>query len=87
MSRYHAYLLRIWRDDDGGGAKDAAPGPWRFSLEDPASGDRRGFRSLAEVTAFLNLTMVPLDPEEASGRGRLARDRADPMDADKTGSQ
>jgi hypothetical protein len=66
MSRYHAYLLRIWRDEEGHNAGRGDPGPWRFSLEDPASGDRRGFRSLAEVTAFLNLTMTPLEPDEES---------------------
>lgn len=64
MSRYHAFLLRIWRDN---GAVGAPPGPWRFSLEDPASGDRRGFRSLAELSAFLNLTCTSV-PAAAADR-------------------
>ncbi len=49
--RYHAYLLRCWaeRGQDGTGAVH-----WRCSLEDPHTGERRGFPSLAALLAFLD---------------------------------
>ncbi len=48
--RYHAYLLRCWaeRGQDGTGAVH-----WRCSLEDPHTGERRGFADLAALLAFL----------------------------------
>ena len=51
---YHAYLLRIWRDVD---PATGWQGPWHFSLERPGFNDRRGFRSLAELTAFFQLVL------------------------------
>ena len=48
--RYVAYLLRCWveqREDA------AAPPAWRFSLEDPHTGRRRGFASLEQLVAAL----------------------------------
>ncbi len=49
--RYHAYLLRCWaeRGQDGTGAVH-----WRCSLEDPHTGERRGFADLAALLAFLD---------------------------------
>ena len=44
---YHAYLLRIWQE------KTTEAPVWRFSLEDPSSGQRIGFADLAALTAFL----------------------------------
>ncbi len=44
-SGYIAYLLRLWRA--GGG------GEWRASVEDPHTGERRGFASLEALFAFL----------------------------------
>jgi hypothetical protein len=48
--RYVAYLLRGWaeRGDD-----PAAPVVWRFSLEDPHTGRRRGFADLARLVEAL----------------------------------
>ncbi len=48
-SQYQAYLLRIWRDDQR--SKDDSP--WRFSLEDPHTGARRGFQDLELLMTFL----------------------------------
>jgi hypothetical protein len=47
-SQYHAYLLRIWQE----AASETAV--WRFSLEDPSSGQRLGFADLAALVAFLH---------------------------------
>jgi hypothetical protein len=45
--RYLSYLLRLWQASSGGELV------WRASLEDPHSGERRGFACLAELVAFL----------------------------------
>ncbi|NOZ28129.1 MAG: hypothetical protein GXP39_08780 [Chloroflexi bacterium] len=46
-SGYIAYLLRLWRAGEGEG------GEWRASVEDPHTGERRGFASLEALFAFL----------------------------------
>ena len=48
--RYVAYMLRMWevRGDQPGNATY-----WRFSLEDPHSGERVGFSDLPSLVAFL----------------------------------
>jgi hypothetical protein len=55
---YRAYLLRIWRDVD---PVTGWQGPWHFSLERPGHSNRRGFRSLAELAAFLQLGISDLE--------------------------
>lgn len=45
--RYCAYLLRCWEEPPG------SPAAWRFSLEDPHTGERRGFASLESLMAYL----------------------------------
>jgi hypothetical protein len=45
--RYQAYLLRVWWTSSGGQRV------MRASLEDPQTGERRGFGSLAHLVAFL----------------------------------
>jgi hypothetical protein len=45
--RYLAYLLRLWQESGG-----ELP-QWRASLESSQSGDRLGFASLTELSAFL----------------------------------
>lgn len=44
---YQAYLLRLWR------ARCRGRWQWRVSIEDPGSGERHGFRTLAQLCAFL----------------------------------
>lgn len=48
--RYHAYLLRLWQTDEGEAVV------WRALLEDPRTGERRGFADLASLFVFLNDT-------------------------------
>ena len=48
--RYRAYLLRCWAEH---GLSAPAPAVWRYSLEDPHTGERRGFADLAALLAFL----------------------------------
>jgi len=49
--KYRSYLLRLWVDDANG--KQA----WRISLENPFSGERRGFASLKDLCAYLKKNM------------------------------
>jgi hypothetical protein len=49
--KYHSYLLRLWVDDTNG--KQV----WRISLENPFSGERRGFASLNDLCAYLQEKM------------------------------
>ncbi len=60
--RYHAYLLRCWaeRGQDGTGAVH-----WRCSLEDPHTGERRGFADLAALLAFLTAELAGQPPAPA----------------------
>ncbi len=45
--RYLAYMLRLWQ------VRDNNEMAWRASLEDPHTGERRGFGSLEMLIAFL----------------------------------
>ncbi len=49
--RYLAYMLRLWRVDANGEAV------WRASLEDPHTGERRGFASLDRLFELLEEEM------------------------------
>lgn len=60
-------ILRLWREGD-----DAEP--WRCSVEDPLSRQRRGFSSLAELVPFLQTLTAARAPGvevEAHGAGRI----------------
>ena len=48
--RYQAYLLRLWQERT---QRPSGPAVWRFSLEEPQTGIRRGFASLEAVMAFI----------------------------------
>ena len=45
IRRYHAYLLRIWREDERM--------PWRAQIEDPTTNETVSFPSLDDLIAFL----------------------------------
>jgi hypothetical protein len=47
--QYVAYLLRLWQVPSGGGRV------WRASLQDVHTGERRGFISVAQMIAFLEV--------------------------------
>ena len=48
--RYRAYLLRFWEETT---SQPDPPSTWRFSLEDPHTGQRRGFANLEALVTFL----------------------------------
>ena len=53
--RYVAYLLRCWAEASAGST--ALP-VWRFSLEDPHTGQRRGFSSLDALIGWLRTEVL-----------------------------
>ena len=54
---YRAFILVCWIE----GRRETAVAPiWRFRLEDPHSGERWGFVTLIEVTAFLQSKLYEL---------------------------
>jgi hypothetical protein len=71
--RARIYLLRCWRE---GGAHRPPDDGRRFSLEDPHSGRRRGFASLAALVAALEAAL-PCGEDEP-GPGGAAPDRGPP---------
>ncbi|MBK6712739.1 MAG: hypothetical protein IPG51_20765 [Chloroflexi bacterium] len=56
----HSFILSLWAE---GGARPNAPPVWRFSLEDPHTDQRRGFKDLAELMRFLE-EWAAVPPEE-----------------------
>ena len=63
LTLYCSYLLRLWQVRSGGELV------WRASLEDPRTGIRRGFATLEQMFAFLQLGMGagPADQERPEG--------------------
>lgn len=58
---YFAFLLRLWNE------KKAGSGAWRASLEDPHSGERKGFANLKDLYEYLvsrTKSKHPADCEE-----------------------
>jgi len=52
--KYQVYVMRLWREKTR--SEETSSG-WRFSIENPSTGQRRGFSCLEDMVAFLeNLT-------------------------------
>jgi hypothetical protein len=47
---YRAFLLRLWQEQ---AATPDQPSIWRYSLDDPRTGERRGFGDIAALLHFL----------------------------------
>jgi len=57
--QYQVYVMRLWQEQAS--PKESSSG-WRFSIENPATGQRRGFSCLDELVAYLeNLTTQESD--------------------------
>jgi hypothetical protein len=63
---YYTYLLRLWREGEGGEG-------WRASLHDPRSGERLGFGSVEELFAFLEGQMEAAPGTESGPEGSWER--------------
>ena len=59
-SRYLSFLLRCWEDSN---RSPDRPAIWRFSLEDVATGERRGFRDLETLVVFLQTQTSDSQPD------------------------
>ncbi len=60
---YQSYLLRLWRAPGGAGQ------PWRASLENTHTGERRGFADLQALVAYLRVeTEGESAPEQKPAR-------------------
>lgn len=70
QTTYLSYLLRLWRTPTPGKAA------WRASLENPQTGERRGFASLDAMVAFLR-QQIDLAPDR-QGEESEATVRSDP---------
>ena len=68
--RYCAWLLRCWE------VRGPGPGPpmaWRCSLEDPHTGEQRGFARLEALSAFLQDELVAEGEQGRRPRAPAAR--------------
>jgi hypothetical protein len=45
LQYYHAYLLRIWREEEGM--------PWRATLQNPHTGEQEGFATVEQLITFI----------------------------------
>ncbi|MBI5303427.1 MAG: hypothetical protein HY868_14940 [Chloroflexi bacterium] len=53
---YRSFLLRLWAEGE--------PPVWRFSLEDPHTGERIGMANLDALIAFLKEAMEQVNQNE-----------------------
>lgn len=65
---YHAFLLRLW--------KAGRTGAWHASLEDPSTGERRGFTSLKVLFTFLH-ALLQLESSKKPSEDVLPGDERD----------
>jgi hypothetical protein len=63
---YHAYLLRCWQEQS---LHNTGLAGWRVSIEDPHTGQRRGFASFQALIAFLAAELSGEAPDAASAQG------------------
>jgi len=54
--QYKTYVLRIWEERD---AIVESPDRWRFSITDPTTDHRYGFKNLRDLCHFLELELCP----------------------------
>lgn len=60
---YLSYLLRLWRvDGDDAAQPTANQAVWRASLENPHTGERKGFASLEALFDFLREQAEEIPP-------------------------
>ena len=64
--RYCSYLLRCWQER---GRLQGGATAWRFSIEDPHTGQRRGFATFEAFIAFLQQDLFDETPNATVARG------------------
>ena len=58
-SRYQVFVLRLWQEP---GEIQEPSATWRYVLEEPKTGQRRGFRDLAALMVFLEMELQKGEP-------------------------
>jgi len=64
------YLLHLWQER---APRPGSPEVWRFSLEDPRTGQRQGFASLEEMMSFLREQLAGEHGSRGRGQGKIGR--------------
>ncbi|MBE2198291.1 MAG: hypothetical protein IAE79_06745 [Anaerolinea sp.] len=62
MTNYHAYLIRLWREDK--------QQPWRAELVSPQSGEARRFATPQQAYAYLQQKLEQEREREEEGPSR-----------------
>ncbi len=62
---YQVFLLRQWQEQD---LSEGHPPVWRFMLENPLTGARRGFGSIQDLAAFLEEQIAVISRQTNSDR-------------------
>lgn len=57
--RYQVYVLRLWQEQSD---SPEHPAIWRFVLEEPKTGQQRGFTSFAALMDFLEMELQRGEP-------------------------
>jgi hypothetical protein len=52
--RHQSFILSLWQET---GPSHQSPPVWRFSLEDPHTAERRGFREIDDLLKYLDQTI------------------------------
>jgi hypothetical protein len=63
--RYCSYLLRCWEEP---ARRAGGPTIWRFSLEDPRTGERHAFADLERLSEFLRRRIEEAEQERTHAR-------------------
>ena len=66
---YRSFVLTLWQEHGRGSSE---PAVWRFRLDDPRTGQRRGFADLEALVAALKEEMEDDRTEEAGAPARPA---------------
>jgi len=77
--QYFAYILRLWQEQSAALDQSSV---WRLSVEDVRTHERRGFASLEDLLAFLQLQME-VDDSAASSRNQSVCTRINTDSTDK----
>jgi hypothetical protein len=69
------YIVRVWRESDTGTS------PWRFAVEETATGERHGFCQLADVAGYIETGLESSSDSKPEAAG--PRDNGEQNDAAK----
>jgi hypothetical protein len=69
---YYIYLLKLWpeRSHDNGETLS-----WRYSIEDPITGLRKGFAELEDFLAYVQAQIVEIIATQASNSQQVTNER------------